>query len=43
MLAIMWISFRKDISRGEPLSGIIWFGLTIIAFCAVIALLAVSI
>jgi hypothetical protein len=34
------ISLRKENRQGHPLTGMIWFSVAIIGFCAVIILLA---
>jgi hypothetical protein len=40
LLALSLVSIRKENRHGQPLNGIIWFSLAIIASCALIALLA---
>ena len=40
LLVLSLISIRKENRRGEPIGGMIWFGLAMIGFCAVIVLLA---
>jgi hypothetical protein len=40
LLCVFVISARKEIGRGEPLKGVLWFGLAIVCICALIALLA---
>jgi hypothetical protein len=40
MLIVLLISLRQEFSGGESLHGIVHFGLSIIAICAVVALLA---
>jgi hypothetical protein len=40
LLALSLISMRKENRRGEPIGGMLWFSVAIIAFCAVVALLA---
>jgi hypothetical protein len=40
LLALSLISIRKENRQGQPIKGIIWFSVAIIASCAVIVLLA---
>jgi hypothetical protein len=40
LFALWLISMREEDGRGEPFKGMLWFGVAIIAFCAVIALVA---
>ena len=40
LFALWLISMREEDERGEPFKGMLWFSVAIIAFCAVIALVA---
>ena len=40
LFCVFMISARKEIGRGEPVRGVLWFGLAVVCICAIIALLA---
>jgi hypothetical protein len=40
LLCVFMISARKEIGSGEPVRGVLWFGLAIVVICALIALFA---
>ena len=40
LVAVWLISMREEHERGEPFKGVLWFSVAIVAFCAVIALVA---
>ena len=40
LFALWLISMREEDERGEPFKGVLWFSVAIVAFCAVIALVA---
>jgi hypothetical protein len=40
LIALSLVSMWKEKRDGQPLKGIVWFALTVVVFCAIIALLA---
>jgi small-conductance mechanosensitive channel len=40
LFALWLISVREEDERGEPFKSMLWFSVAIIAFCAVVALVA---